>query len=103
MAITPEQSRFVREIVRPLAEQMRGILLSIAAIQPDVQRLLPVGEDPTLLINDRVTDDGVALLTVADVLALAQLSGTVLAIATAENQALIARACVRPPRVLVGA
>lgn len=99
MAITnPEAIRFSNEVVRPMAERMRDLIIDLEAIGPEVDRLLPsIPNDPTEIVEDGREAEGVSRLNGAQINALAQVRAAVLALADAQTRSLISSACVRPP------
>lgn len=97
MAITdPELIRLTNEVVRPLAEQTRDLVIKLSIVQERINRLLPdVPNDPVEIIADGRENEGVSRLSGADIHGIVAIRDAMLALITPEASALIHKACVR--------
>ncbi len=103
MAIdTPTLIAFSNHAVRPLANNLSALIVTLEAIGPDVDMLLPqVPNDPNEIVMDGRENEGVPRMTGADVHMLAQFRTTILSLRSPELDGVIARARTRPPQVSI--
>ena len=98
----PEAIRFCNEIVRPLAEKMRGLKVEIdaALVTWNAGIGTIIGSSAGDAIQDGRDAEGVSRLTAADVAAL---GGEMIAYQTRCNQAgvaeILSKPCVNPVRI----
>ena len=100
MAITnPEAIRYANEMIRPLSEQLRGVLFQLESLEEAVQRIMPmIPNDATEIVEDGREAEGISRLTGADVHRLVNLRTAILQLVAPEDKAAVLKACVRPLR-----
>lgn len=95
--VDPEAVRYVNEVVRRLAEKARGLKAEILAAQTQWYAGLNVAiPNTTDLVADGREAEGVSRLTGADV---NNAMGQLIALASAINDEIISKPCVRPLQV----
>lgn len=92
----PEIIRLTNEVVRPLAEQTRDLIIKLSIIQERIDRLMPLIPNDTSLILDGREAEGVSRLTGQDIHGILAIRNQIVALITPEASALIHKACVRP-------
>lgn len=93
----PEIVRFTNEVIRPLAEELRAIVVKLDAAQDAVDRLLPMIPNDTSIINDGRASEGVSQLVGAEIHAMAAIRDQILVLSNQPGvRALISKTSVRP-------
>ena len=93
----PEIIRFANEMIRPLAEELRSIVVSLDAAQDAVDRLLPMIPNDDSIIDDGRASEGVSQLVGAEIHAMASIRDQILALSNQPGvRALISKTSVRP-------
>jgi hypothetical protein len=75
MITDPETIRFVNEVIRPMAESLRGIKSRIDGAVDTYARLVPNIPDDGTLLDDGREAEGVSRLTGADIRGFANVMG----------------------------
>jgi hypothetical protein len=92
----PEIVRLTNEVVRPLAEQTRDLIIKLSIIQERIDRLMPLIPNDTSVILDGREAEGVSRLTGQDIYGILAIRNQIVSLITPEASALIHKACVRP-------
>lgn len=92
----PEIIKLTNEVVRPLAEQTRDLMIKLSIIQERIDRLMPLIPNDASVILDGREAEGVSRLTGQDIYGILSIRNQIVALNTPEASALINKACVRP-------